>query len=136
MDKITALLAFLTTLSLATERIAETVKGLPMLSRWLAVEKAAGSTAEELRKASMHILAIAIGTVLAWTVQDQIGAVMGIQQVGFGLWLLFGAMASGGSGLWNSLLDIVREMNRQKKVITETLKSNPAAAANAASRNP
>jgi hypothetical protein len=136
MDKITALLAFLTTLSLATERITETVKGLPLLSRWLAVEKAPDSTPEELRKASMHILAIGIGTWLACMVKGQIGTVIGMQQVDFWLCLLFGAMASGGSGLWNSLLDIAREMNRQKQVITETLKSNPTVAATAASRNP
>ena len=132
MDKITTVLAFLTTLSLATERITETVKGLPLLSRWLAVEKAAGSTEEELRKASIHILAIGIGTWLACMVEDQISTVMGIHQVGFWLCLLFGAMASGGSGLWNSVLDIVRETNRQKQVITQALKSDTKVAAAAA----
>ena len=65
MDKLTVLLGFVAALSLATERITETIKGLPFLSRWLAVEGKNGTTREEFRKASIHLLAIAIGTSLA-----------------------------------------------------------------------
>jgi len=41
-------------------------------------------------------------------------------------------MASGGSGLWNSALDIAREVNRQKQLVTEQLKANPLAGPRAA----
>ncbi len=128
MDKLTSLLGFLAALSLATERITETIKGFPILSRWLAVEKASGSTAEEFRKASIHVLAIAIGTILAGLTQDQLSIAMGIHYSGFWSYLLFGAMASGGSGMWNSVLDILREVNRQKQVLTEQLKAGRPAA--------
>jgi hypothetical protein len=127
MDRLTTLLGFLAALSLATERITETIKGLPLLSRWLAVEKAAGSTEEEFRKASIHILAIAVGTILAGLTQDQLSTAMGMHYSGFWGYLLFGAMASGGSGMWNSALDIVREVNRQKQILTEQLKSSAPA---------
>jgi hypothetical protein len=123
MNNLTSLLGFLTALSLATERITETIKGLPGLSLWLAVEKASGSTAEEFRKAFIHILAIAIGTLLAWLTKDQLSTAVGLYYSGFWVYLLFGAMASSGSGLWNSALDIVREVNKQKQILTEQLKS-------------
>jgi hypothetical protein len=128
MDKLTSLLGFLAALSLATERITETIKGLPGLSRWLAVEKASGSTSEQFRKACVHFLAIAIGTSLAGLTHDQLSAALGLPYNGFWAYLLFGAMASGGSGLWNSALDIVREVNRQKQIVTEQLKSKTAVA--------
>jgi len=44
---------------------------------------------------------------------------------GFWACLVFGAMASGGSGMWNSALDIVREINQQKQIVTEALKATP-----------
>lgn len=109
------------------KRITETIKGLPILSRWLTVERASGSTAEEFRKAFIQILAIGVGTSLARLTQDQLSAAVGLDESGFWIYLLFGAMASGGSGLWNSTLDIVREVNRQKQMLTEQLKGRPPA---------
>ena len=122
MDKLTAFLGFLTALSLATERITETIKGLPVLSGWLAVEQKAAS-AEEFRKAALHILAIGIGTTLVALTLDQLSTAAGTKFSGPWVPLLFGAMASGGSGMWNSALDIVREVNKQKQLVTEKLKS-------------
>src|SRR5712692_2177706 len=76
MDKLTSILASLAALSLATERVTETIKGLPGLSRWLAVEKGSGTTAEEFRKASIHLVAIVLGTVLGW--QAHLAATLGL----------------------------------------------------------
>ena len=88
----------------------------------LAVQRADGSTAEEFRKAFIHIVAILVGTILASMAQDQLSTVLGLSYSGFWVYLLFGAMASGGSGLWNSALDIVREVNKQKQIWTDRLK--------------
>ncbi len=96
----------LAALSLATERITELIKGLPVVSRWLAIERARGSTAEEFRKASIHLLAIAVGTFLARLIQDQLSTAVSVS--GGGFWM---------SGLWNSALDIVREVNKQKQIL-------------------
>lgn len=117
MEQLTSLLALLAALSLATERITELIKGLPVVSRWLAIERARGSTAEEFRKASIHLLAIAVGTFLARLIQDQLSTAVSVSGGGFWICLFFGAMASGGSGLWNSALDIVREVNKQKQIL-------------------
>ena len=128
MDKLTTLLAFLAALSLATERITETVKGLPGLSRWFAVARPSGSDAEEFRKASIQILAMVVGTALAFVTGDQLSVAAGLPINGLWGGFVFGAMASGGSGLWNSALDIVREFNRQKQIVTEQMKGTTSAA--------
>ena len=106
LEQLTSLLALLAALSLATERITELIKGLPVVSRWLAIERARGSTAEEFRKASIHLLAIAVGTFLARLIQDQLSTAVSVS--GGGFWM---------SGLWNSALDIVREVNKQKQIL-------------------
>jgi hypothetical protein len=126
VDKLTAFLTFLATLSLATERITEAVKGLPGLSLWLAAERPAGAL-EEARKASIHLIAIMVGTVLTAMTQQQLQSVLGWSVTGFWPCFLFGAMASGGSGLWNSALDIAREVNRQKQLYTNELKAKAPA---------
>lgn len=126
MDKLTALLTLLTTLSLATERITEAIKGFPGLSLWLATERPPGAL-EEARKASIHIIAMAAGTILTAMTRTQLESVLGWSLTGFWPCFLFGAMASGGSGLWNSALDIAREFNRQKQLVTNQLKAKTVA---------
>ena len=123
MDKLLMIFSFLAALSLATERITEVIKGIPPLSRWFAVEKASGSNLEEFRKASIQLLAIVIGTILASLVHDNLPMSLSPNQKPFWIDLIFGAMASGGSGLWNSALDIVREVNKQKQMLTEQTRS-------------
>ena len=46
---------------------------------------------------------------------------MKVADVGFATFLLFGALASGGSGMWNSALDIVREVKQQKEKFRKQL---------------
>ena len=118
MDKVTILFAFFAALGVATERVTEVIKGFVP---WLASEQK--GTAEELRKAVIHILAFVIGSVLAWQTYGQLPASWGVPAGGFATYFLFGAMASGGSGLWNSVLDIVREVNKQKQILTDKLKA-------------
>lgn len=126
-EKLTVLLGFLLALSLATERLTEAIKGVPLLSLWFASEKE-GSTWEECRKASIQVLAIAIGTFLAYSTRDQLATALGITATGYWVYLLFGAMASGGSGLWNSTLDIVRQVNKAKEAVREEAKARALAA--------
>jgi hypothetical protein len=123
MDKITSLLSFLAALSVATERITEIVKGLPGFSQWFAVERPVGSYAEEFRKASVQILALLAGALVTYLVREPLAKQLNVTDIHPYLYLVFGAMASGGSGIWNSALDIVREVNRQKQIATEKLKT-------------
>jgi hypothetical protein len=73
------------------------IKGVPGLSRLLAVERPEGSTGEELRKATIHVIAIVVGTALAAMSPDQLTTVVGAKYGGFWAWLLAGAMAGAGS---------------------------------------
>ena len=95
------------------------IKGIPWISQLLAVEKASKSNAEEFRKAFVQLLAISAGALLTWSMENQLPK--GVDHKWY-VYLIFGAMASGGSGLWNSVLDIVREANKQKQLATDRLK--------------
>src|SRR5438309_1629335 len=117
MDKLATLFGFLAVLSMATERITEVIKGFPLLSVLLVTERKPGA-GEEARKAAIQILAIIIGTGLTVATKAQLTETFGLHVDGWAC-LVFGAMASGGSGLWNSALDIVREVNHQKQIITD-----------------
>ncbi len=123
MDNLTAWIAFVAGLSVATERITEIIKSA--IARTLSLEKA-DPAREEHRKALVQVLAIVVGAVLAFLTYDQIRETLHLPGEGWAkVWiaLVFGAMASGGSGLWNSALDIVREVNKQKQEITDRIKA-------------
>ena len=126
MESLTAVLAFLVVLSLATERTTEVIKKVPWLSRLLFEKRKEGSNAELARQMAVQILSIIIGTAFASQVTDSIATLLKVPQVNFWMCLLFGALASGGSGLWNSALDIVREIKKQKEKL-RTDSSAPSA---------
>ena len=81
---------------------------------------------EEARR-RLSIIAIVVGTVLTAMTQQQLQSVRGWSVIGFWPCFLFGAMASGGSGLWNSALDIAREFNRQEHLLTNQLRAKAPA---------
>lgn len=131
MDILSSFLALMVALSMATERVTEAIKGFPILSLFLAQEKKAGSWQEEARKAAIHIVAIAVGTGFAYAAQAPISSALKLgpgSQGAWGLWLLLGGLASGGSGIWNSTLDLVRTIKQQKENV---LKQDKKATANA-----
>ncbi len=130
MDSLSAILALLVTLSLATERVTEAIKGFPVLSLVLAKERA-GSW-EEARKAAIHIIAILVGTAFAYSARTSISSLLKLPTPSneiIGLPLLFGALASGGSGIWNSTLDLVRTIKQQKAALLQ--QADPKAEAQA-----
>jgi hypothetical protein len=119
VNSVTTLVGFVAGLSVATERLTEVIKGVPGISSLLAVDMKGSK--EELRKAVIHVVAIAIGAFLTYLSYSQIATAIGSQSVNIGVCLLFGAMAAGGSGMWNSVLDIVRGVNKQKQIATDQL---------------
>jgi len=123
VDTLTAILALLVTLSMATERVTEAIKGFPYLSRFLASNDLTGDR-EELRKATIQVIAIVIGTIFASLVSPQIAHMLSPSKdigVRWPVCLLFGAMASGGSGIWNTALDTVRQISKQKELVTKKM---------------
>jgi len=134
MNTLSAFLALMVTLSMATERVTEAIKGLPFLSNVLARENKAGSWQEEAREAAIHIIAIAVGTGFAWAVRGTIATALNLGDVSrlpWALWLLLGGLASGGSAIWNSTLDVVRTIKQQKEALAsqanQLVVSGPAA---------
>lgn len=124
MDKITGLLGFFAALSVATERITEIVKGIPWLSHWFVIEKT-NEVTEEFRKISVQLVAVIVGVLVSYLVREPLAKQLNISdttQISSWWYLVFGAMASGGSGIWNSALDIVREVNKQKQLVTDGMK--------------
>jgi hypothetical protein len=125
MEHLTSMLAFLAALSVATERITEMIKGL---SGFLTGDGDKPNVLpnpklERRRKLAIQFLAVLIGSLLSWLTYGQLQKTLGLEGVTPAVCVLFGAMASGGSGLWNSALDIVREVNRQKQMISDKLKA-------------
>jgi hypothetical protein len=120
VDKLSAILALLVTLSMGTERVTEVIKGLPVLSAFFSAQWATGSRKEEFRKASVQIIAIAVGTGFAYAAQSAIASLLGLKgPVQWGMLFLFGALASGGSGFWNSTLDFVRAAKQAKEAVVQ-----------------
>jgi|SRR5215510_9765169 len=109
MDKISTLIALIAAISVAVERVIELIKSsIPGLgSTW--------SKREGLRRALIQLLAVFVGAVMAWQMPSQLGAATGSQPK-WQVDILFGLLASGGSGLWNHALDIVRATKVNKEL--------------------
>jgi hypothetical protein len=124
MENLTALFGFLLALSMATERITEIIKGAPYVCKWLA-EPRPESAWESGRKATLQVLAIVVGTGFASQVPDSIASLtqQWVTTPGWPVYLLFGTLASGGSGMWNSLLDITRQAKQMKEELNKQLKA-------------
>lgn len=121
MDILSAILALLVTLSMATERVTEVIKGFPGISLFLAKTQPAGWR-EEARMAIVHIIAIAVGTGFAYTARGAIASALKLPADlpdSWGVWVLFGGLASGGSGIWNTTLDLVRAIKQQKEAVMQ-----------------
>jgi hypothetical protein len=101
MDKLTTLLSFFAALSVATERITELVKGIPGLSKWFAVDQPR-PLMEEFRKVSVQFVAILAGATVTYLVHEPLSRQLGVTDLPVYSYLVFGAMASGGSGIWLS----------------------------------
>lgn len=96
---LTTVVSLLIALSVASERVVEIVKGL---IPWLNTQKADASQ-EGWRKAALQALAVGAGILTAVLAQPAIKDV--VPGWGEGTTILaLGLLASGGSGLWNSVL--------------------------------
>jgi hypothetical protein len=137
-SKLTAIIAILITLSIASERLVEIIKGFfPNLN-----EENLTGEAEAWRKAKVSILAVICGIVTAFLASPLLagifrdlfkdsscqlfvswfGALGSNAPCGFnlnanGLLVIFalGLLASGGSSLWNSILEYLLKIKDLKK---------------------
>lgn len=111
-------LAFLFTLSVATERMVEIIKGL-LPSKWLS-EKHEDDAKERRRKTLLQILAVGAGIITAWLSSSFYSADLVKPYSSFNV-VVLGLLASGGSGFWNSLATYVLDVKDiQKQSLTKT----------------
>lgn len=112
LTTVTALVSFVAGLSVATERITETIKSFPLLSK-LFTQPGKTPQMEDLRLILVHVLAAAVGGFLCWQTQSALGGLLPPKiQAGFWEYTFFGVLASGGSGFWNSALDFLRKLKK------------------------
>ncbi len=100
MEQLLSIVTLLIALSVASERLVEIIKNaIP----WLNLKRS-DSTREGWRKAALQALAVAAGIATAFLAGPAIGDIVsGPWHTVSGL-LALGLLASGGSGLWNSVL--------------------------------
>lgn len=115
ITRLTAIVSILITLSIASERLVEIIKGLmPPLN-----QENSNPTKEGWRRASIQVLAIVSGIFTAWLASH-------VPEGGIGnnlfTILAFGLLASGGSAFWNSILEYLLKVKDIKEAKAETIK--------------
>ncbi len=111
IEYLSTVVSSLVVLSIASERLVEIVKGLvPFLDT-----EQADHAKEGKRKACLHILAVASGIFTALLAGEAIEGVLPANLNKTSGIIALGLLASGGSGLWNSILDYTNEVKKIKK---------------------
>lgn len=120
-----AILGLLIALSAASERLVEIVKGL---FKWLD-KKNDDERMERWRKATLQVLAVGAGIGTTLLARPAISAELLPDSGGILPLLALGFLASGGSGLWNSVLTYVlkvKDIKDDKAKIAEEVAQNKA----------
>lgn len=108
--KLAAIVGLLISLSVASERLVEIIKGvIPFLK-----DENSDSYREGVRRSMLQLLAVAAGIATALLAQPVILQVVELPGSSL-LWILaLGLLASGGSGFWNSVLTYVLKIKDLK----------------------
>ena len=114
LTDITKLVTLLAAMSVSVERIVEILKGfIPYLNKQLDP-----GSAENRRRAILHVIAALFGTLVAYLGHDQIGNIAAAKPLLDLHWLgyiLIGLMTAGGSAFWNHVLDIIGALKTQQE---------------------
>lgn len=123
MSEVSAFVGIMIAISMAVERCVEILKGMiPQLGI-----SNTDPTKDGRRSACVQGLAVFFGALIAEVSKTQIaGAVPSVKQVFDGGWLvalapclLVGFMASGGSGFWNHILDLLGAMKVKQEAVAQ-----------------
>ena len=113
MNNLTAFVTLMGAISVASERVIEILKGMIA-----PLAKPLQGNAEGMRRAGLQVLAGVVGGAIAYFAQPEIASTMpslSTNQIGWASYAIVGLLASGGSGLWNHVLDIVQAMKVSKE---------------------
>jgi hypothetical protein len=122
MENLTGIIAVLGALSLSVERVVEMIKNvIPFLSKNQDVK-------EGWRRSALQLMSVVAGTGIAFAAKEQIQPLLSNifntqYDMKWHTFIVFGLLASGGSGLWNQTLSIVEEVKKAKKNTAAALKS-------------
>jgi hypothetical protein len=121
ITKLIVIVTLILSLSIASERLVEIIKGfVPGLG------KASADPAAEGRRCSyLQILAVLSGILTAYLARDFVPDEISKPAGGFAI-IGLGLLASGGSGLWNSVLTYLIQVKEIKKADAVTAKKNIA----------
>ena len=108
--------ALLAGISVATERVVEIIKGAvpPLANAWARHDK--------VRAAILQLIAAVSGAVIAWQMPDHVKNTTPTgwgDQLHWQTYALIGLMASGGSGAWNHVLDILGALKTKQEASTQ-----------------
>ena len=123
ITNLTTIVSLIMALSVASERLVEIIKGLiPSLNQENSDPKKEG-----WRRAALHILAVIAGIVTAILAKPMIPTRIG-EAISIGTLhiLALGLLASGGSGLWNSVLTYFLKIKDIKEIEAEQKKEELA----------
>ncbi len=123
LTAITQFVGLLAAMSVATERAVEVIKGMvPYLNQQLPP-----GASNSRRAALIQVISIACGAVISISVQGQVPAGVSAKEIGFWSYLVLGLLTSGGSALWNHVLDIIGAFKVQKEKLAALQPAAPAA---------
>jgi hypothetical protein len=114
MDKLTAIVGVVLAMSVASERLVEITKGfVPALDKQSPDPKIEGR-----RRSCLQLLAVASGVLTAFLGREYVPTEVA-EPAGHWSIVGLGLLASGGSGLWNSILTYLTKVKDLKKVEAE-----------------
>ncbi len=106
---VTNVVTYVAGLSVATERITETIKRIPGVSSLLSTPNPKQNI-EDVRVIVAYVLAACVGMFLCYVTPAD---VLPSSFQGGWSYVFFGVLASGGSGFWNNAVDSLREIKKQ-----------------------
>lgn len=119
LTELTTIVSLILALSIASERLVEIIKGLiPFLN-----QENSNPTKEGWRRSMLHTLAVVAGIVTA-VLAKQVIPNIGGKPPGDLTILALGFLASGGAGLWNSVLTYLLKIKDIKEIDAEQKKKD------------
>jgi hypothetical protein len=111
VETLAAILGVLISLSVASERLVEIIKGVvPFLNLQNVDEKKEG-----WRKAVLQAMAVCSGILTTWLARPALTDILPRAWTSLPAIFALGFLASGGSGLWNTVLSYVLNIKNMKK---------------------